>query len=122
MTLSSDEQHDITKIRNYIINNFFDENLLKYNCHKDIVKYNKCYKCGGTGLDNFYKNENSGGYNWDGHSFCDSCSGVGYKIEIKPNFELYICHKCKGAGFKRPSICSLCKGHGFINWIQNIIE
>lgn len=76
----------------------------------------KCDKCERTGLDNFGKMK-EGGYHWDGKSFCDRCSGIGY-IGVAGGVKLsdtdYICRNCDGQG------CAECN-EGVVDWIAHMM-
>ena len=68
---------------------------------------------------------------WDGHSYCDSCKGIGYKYIRNVGTNMFVCSKCNGLGFTRRDTkdpdwtlegnCKLCDGSGFVDWIRNCI-
>jgi DnaJ-class molecular chaperone len=101
MYLSPKENEKANKVHQLIKNHFHDHRL--------------CNKCEGTGLDNF--SSVNGDHSWDGHTFCDTCKGIGF-LSWKDTVALKLCPKCKGGGVHNNRKCVYCEGEGILDWIQ----
>ena len=110
MFLNPNEYYKYSKIRSLIISN----------SPKSIGIYppNRCKECSGSGLKEYYKNNNEKDYSWNGE-YCDKCNGVGFGIEVQEEYlkklGLIMCRDCNGVG------CSKCNQKGFVDWIEKVV-
>lgn len=86
----------------------------------NIIELQGCKECNSTGLKHWFGTVCGLGTSGE---LCEVCNGTGIrKLELKSDSGLYICKKCHGYKYIMGRECKECKGRGFVDWLENIID